>query len=300
MTHARTPPLDCIVTTCRAELRSLVHAHSVFHYPPSTLDGIVSGLARDRLLVVSRAGTPLLVGCVLHDLENPDSASEIIPLACPAPEALGDALPSLLGAAERELMHVGARLIEVAVPPGLPGIAPCLAALGYERAWDNVDLVLEPPRPRRPLRHLLPAGAGWQDLDEATVEATYRCYARSFGTVPGSQTPPLAEFGPLMLSLVPKQRILVLDGRVLAFTRVGWKDEAAQVGDVLNLGRDPDAPLPGLGALTLAEAVRALVELGAVRVDVTASSRNLLGLGLYAGFGFREAQRRAVFHKRVG
>jgi ribosomal protein S18 acetylase RimI-like enzyme len=281
------------------ELRDFVRSHGVLDWDAATIEAIVGGLGGNRLLVVRDDGAAVLVGCLLHDLGNPDGASEIIPLACLSRERVAEALAALMTDGEQRLRDCGAKRIELQVPPKLGGIEELLAALGYRHAWENVDLELAPLGAHRPVRYPLPAGAGWCEVDEHTLAPAYACYQRSLCTVPGAQIPPFEDFARIIPKLLPRQRLLMRDGQVLAFTRVGWKDEASGVGEIFTLGRDPDAHYPGLGALALLEAVRVLGMLGATRAELTMSSRNLLAMGLYARFGFAQKGRRAVLQKEL-
>jgi ribosomal protein S18 acetylase RimI-like enzyme len=279
------------------ELRDFVRRHGVLDWDEETIAAIVTGLAHDRMLVVRDGSALVLVGCLLHDLGNPDGASEIIPLACLGRERMPEALAALVTEGERRLLGYGTKRIEIQVPPKLGGVEPVLEAVGYHCAWENVDLELAPLGAHRPVRHGLPTGAAWCELGEHTLLAAFACYQRALRTVPGAQVPPFEDFARIIPTLLPLQRLLMRDGQVLAFTRVGWKDQARATGEIFTLGRDPDAHLPGLGALALLEAVRVLGELGATRAELTMSSRNLLAMGLYARFGFVTKGRRAVLQK---
>ena len=281
------------------ELRDFLRRHGVLDWDEATIEAIVSGLAGNRVLVVRDGGAAVLVGCLLHDLGNPDGASEIIPLACLGRERVPEALAALVTDGEQRLRDYGARRIEIQVPPKLGGIEPVLAPLGYRCTWENVDLELAPLDAHRRVRHQLPAGAAWCELGEPSLAPAYACYERALRTVPGAQIPPFEEFARIIPTLLPRQRLLMRDGQVLAFTRVGWKDEARGSGEIFTLGRDPDAHYPGLGALALLEAVRVLGMLGAKRAELTMSSRNLLAMGLYARFGFATKGRRAVLQKEL-
>ena len=279
------------------ELRAFLSAHCCADHDVSTLEALVSGFAEDRMVVVRDAGEPTLLGCVVRDLANPDQASEIILLAGLEGAGLPPALGVLQDRAEQLVLAGKQRRIELQVPARLTGIEPVLERLGYYRAWENIRVELEPLAPRRRQRCTMPDGAAWQDVDDRTVEASYRCYARAFRTVPGGQVPSLEDYARVLPPLVPPQRILVRSGQVLAFVRAGWACEPTRTGEIFSLGTDPDALLPGLGALTVGEAVRVLGLMGATRAELTVSSRNLLARGLYARFGFTEKCRRAVLHK---
>ena len=279
------------------ELRTFWREHPALEHQPALIEAIVTALANNRVIVVERGRAPVLVGCVVHDLGNPDGASEIIPLGCLGGAELPDALAALLTHGEQLVRAAGGLRVEFHLPPRLVGIEPTLEALGYCRAWENVDLELAPISSHRPVRHQLPEGAAWHDVDEHNVAVAHACYARAFRTVPGAQTPPLEDYAKVVPSFRPRQRILVLEGRALAFTRVGWKNEALGIGEVLNLGRDPEATCRGLGALALLEAMRGLVGLGAGSAQLTVASTNPRAIGLYSGFGFSEKGRRAVLQK---
>jgi ribosomal protein S18 acetylase RimI-like enzyme len=279
------------------ELRAFVREHPALDHQPALIDAIVTALAANRVIVVGDDRAPALVGCVVHDLGNPDGASEIVPLGCLRGAELPDALAALLTRGEQLVSAAGGRRVELHVPLRLCGIEPVLEALGYHTAWENVDLELDPITSHRQVSRSLPEGAAWQDVDEHNVALAHACYERSFRTVPGAQTPPLEEYAKVIPTFRPRQRILVLDGRALAFTRVGWKDEEQRIGEVLNLGRDPEARQGGLGSLALVEAMDGLLAMGASSAQLTVASTNPRAVRLYTGFGFAEKRRRAVLQK---
>jgi ribosomal protein S18 acetylase RimI-like enzyme len=285
------PPTD--------ELRAFMREHCCADHALETLEAIVSALADDRILVVRQAGVVALAGCLIRDLANPDGASELVLLACRTGDSLPLALAVLQAHAEQLVLEGRSRRVELQVPARLRGIEPTLEGLGYRGAWENIELALELAIPRRRARHSVPDGAVWQDLDRETAESSHGCYQRAFRAVPGTQVPSLADYLRIMPPLEPRQRVLVHEGRVLAFVRAGWKSEADAIGEILSLGRDPEVALPGLGALALGEGVRVLQALGARRVELTVAARNLLARGLYAAFGFGEKARHAVLQKAL-
>jgi len=82
----------------------------------------------------------------------------------------------------------------------------------------------------------LPEGAAWQGRRRAQRGAGPRLLRAILPYGPWSADSAARGVRQVIPTFRPRQRILVLDGRALAFTRVGWKDEEQRIGEVLNLG----------------------------------------------------------------
>jgi hypothetical protein len=314
-----TSPLKSYLTEPSIEFGDFVRAHPVADLESPTLDAFVATVAREWIIVTRPSGKTVLAACLQHDRGNPAGAHEVVLLGCSDLDLLAAALEVLLMRAVELARHGGRRRVDLQVPAKLAGIEPKLKALGFRRAWHKVDLELTrndlchavphrlagvEPGPtrsdsRRAVPHRLPDGARWQDLGEGTLASARGCYERAFCVGLHDGPPTLTDYSNLALTLMPRARLLMLDGHVIAFTRVVWKDRALGLGEVRNLGRDPDAPQRGLGALALVEALRALGAMGARRAMLTATSCNQRGMSLYKAFGFTETERRGVYHKHL-
>jgi len=241
----------------------------------------------------------MLAACLQRDGADPSSPSELVLLACSNVDRMAPALEPLLSRAERLVPSLAARCLEVQVPSRLARIESMLEASGYRRAGQNVDFERADIRTRCSLPHRAPDEAHWQDLDAGTLDRARACYVRAFHDPAGAGPPVLTDYPAEALQLLPRARLLLLGDRVLAFTRVAWRDQPRAVGEVRNLGRDPDAPEPGLGALGMAEAIRALGAMGARRAMLTVASSNARAISLYRRFGFEERDRRSVLRKML-
>lgn len=287
------------LTEPNAEFGEFVRLHRVAELESPTLDAFVATIAREWIVVVEPSGETVLAACVQHDRSNADGAHEVVLLGCSDRDRLAAALELLLRRAAEVARTEGRRRVVVQVPSMLAGIETTLEALGYRRAWHSVDFEFTPDGLCHAVPHRLPDGARWQDLDKPTLASARGCYERAFRTGLHAGPPTLTDYSDLALTLQPLARLLMLDGQVIAFTRVVWKNRELRLGEVRNLGRDPDAPHRGLGALALVEALRALGEMGARRAMLTAASCNRRGVALYKAFGFSEIERRGVYHKHL-
>jgi ribosomal protein S18 acetylase RimI-like enzyme len=289
--------MRCYLTELDVALGDFVRAHAVTALARPTLDPRVVTIVREWLIVTERSGETILAACLQRDAADPECPSELVLLACADFSRLAPALEHLLVRAEQLVPGGAARLVEVQVPTMLEFIEPTLEGHGYRRAWQNLDFERADVGTCRPMPGRMPALAHWQDLDESTLDRARACYLRAFRDLAGAGAPVLTDYPAQALQLLPRARLLLLDDRVLAFTRVAWKDHAHRFGEVRNLGRDPDAPEQGLGALGLAEAVRALGVMGARRAMLTVASHNARAITLYRRFGFEERDRRSVLRK---
>lgn len=287
------------LTEPSVELADFVRRHPVADLEPPSLDALVATIAREWIIVVQPSGETVLAACVLRDRGDPDGVSEVVLLGCSDLGLLLPALEILLDRAERLLPGGAGRRIEVQVPTMLACLEPELQAFGYRRAWQNVDLTMDLVDGQHAPGQSIPRGTRWQDLDTRTLANARGCYERAFRKGASAGGCALTDYSNRALELMPLARLLVRDGQVLAFTRVAWKDQALSLGEVRNLGRDPDASEPGLGRLALLEALRALGAMGAARAMLTVASHNHRGLALFRTYGFIETERRGVFRKHL-
>jgi ribosomal protein S18 acetylase RimI-like enzyme len=281
------------------EFGEFVRAHSVADLEPPTIDGLVSTINREWIIVVRGSGETVLAACVQNDAGDSVGSREVVLLGCAVPDRAAAAVQILLGRVEQLARAGDGRQIDMQVPTALAYIAPQLATIGYRRASYNVDFELTGLEACHAVPHRMPEGARWQDVDEQTLRSARGCYERAFRIARRPGPPPLTDYSDAALSLSPRARLLMLDGEVIAFARVAWKDREAGLGEVRNLGRDPDVTLRGLGALALVEALRSLGAMGARRVMLTAASGNVRAIALYRAFGFTATERRVVLRKHL-
>jgi ribosomal protein S18 acetylase RimI-like enzyme len=272
----------------RAALLAFARRHPAGTLDDATLAWLFE-TADDRcVLDVLGRGERAIVGVVLDGCANGDGASELVVAGC-APEAPPAAFATLLAEAER-VTRASGRALDVSPPRALGALHEALEGRGYRVAFSNLVLRARVDAPGD-------RDDAFRDVDDAWVPAAHACFAAAFARVAGAQIPSRGEFRAIVLGSPVPVRALVQDGAVAALARVVWKDEAAGVGEIRFLCRDPRHRGRGLGRRALDEALRVLARMGAREAHLEVASTNREALALYEGRGFALLERRDVFRR---
>lgn len=278
----RAPPLSvCLDLAGRAPLPEISVAFA---------ERILTSLARgpDATWGWGPADAPLLVGAVVDTCTSMANVADFFPVAG-TPELAAEAQHEILREAERITAEGPRGTLEVAMPPELAGWRAVLVARGYHHAYT--------------LQHMFRGGepaaaieAPWVDVGPETADDYHRVVQAAFSTVPGAMISSREDFTAAVLANVPPPRLLLHEGRVIAFVRV---ERVGEQIEIASLGREPAWRGKGLGDTILAEAIRLARTLGPGELRLTVATANVRALGLYERWGFRRGQEIPVWRRDV-
>ncbi|MBW2458132.1 MAG: GNAT family N-acetyltransferase [Deltaproteobacteria bacterium] len=283
------------------ELLDFVAAHPTRRLDRQSAGWVIDeiGLRNDNLVELSDEGRRFLVAVLFADMDNPAAAAELYVLGYAPSLGTAEQLDGLVTWAEDRARLSQARGLEVSLLPVLGPLELVLRNRGYELAYRLLFMQLDDLAASPLLGHEPPADLHFVDLSEANVDAGHECYRRAFAATSGSQIPDRELFREVMVKAEHKPRQLMSGTRVVAFSRVTWQDEAARLGEVRTVARDPDFPRKGLGTAALAEGLRTLQRLGATSACLEVASDNVAAVGLYQKHGFRTDEVAQVFRRAL-
>lgn len=285
-----------------AELVAFVQAHATRPLDEETAWWLIERLGRPRghLVTVDGRGGPQLVGVLFAEMDNRDQAAELMIAAYRHDEKGPDAVDRALSWAEPLATAAGANHLEVALPATLGPLEARLVRRGYQLAYRNLTMALDPIGTRGTAALAPAAGLRWIDLDEAHAAAAHECYAGAFAGISGGQVPDLETFRSTLATARHRPRLLLERERVVAFARVALLPGQENVGEVRSIARHPAARGRGLGRAALDEALRQLKRLGATRACLEVASDNGPAVQLYEQSGFTTRASAAVLRRALG
>ncbi len=283
------------------ELLDFVADYQTRNLDRQSASWMIDKLGRDKgnLLDLFDGQDRCVLAALFDGLGNPDGAAELFVLGYRATGSSEQRFGEALAWAQQRTSQTAVRRVEVSLPPSLAELAPLVQRSGYERSYDLLlmaldDIEASPWREFGP-----PPPLAWVSLSESNVEAAYDCYCRAFATVSGTQVTPLDEFRDMMLQAEQLPRVVLAEGRAIAYARVVWYDKKTRRGEVRIIARDPVAPQRGLGKVALAGALEQLKEMGATSVCLEVASDNERAVGLYRRFGFVTEERTSVYRREL-
>lgn len=273
-------------------LLDFVERHPTRQLDRQTAGWIIEKIGHEegRLLVADAGGRYQLVASLFVETGSSHRTAELMVIGYRATADGARRFRDALAWAEQRAADAGAHRLEVSLPPALAELAPVTCERGYQSRYRLLWLVLDGITRSPWLDVGPPAGFAWSSLAADNVASAHRCYARAFASVPGAQVVSCELFRSMMLAAEQRPRVLLADGRVMAYVRIVWHDEAARRGEVRSIACDPDAQGRGLGKAALAEALRELQRMGAVDACLEVASENERAIRLYERFGFATRQ----------
>lgn len=231
---------------------------------------------------------PLLVGAVVDTCTSMANVADFFPVAG-TPELPPEARDEILRQAEGITAEGPRRTLEMALLPELASWRPTLEARGYHHAYTLQHMF-------RGVEEAPAIVAPWVDADAGNVDDYHRVVQEAFSTVPGAMISSREDFTKAVLANVPPPRLIVEDGRVVAFVRV---EKLGGIVEIASLGRDPAWRGKRLGDTILAEAIRLARTLAPTELRLTVATVNTRALELYERWGFRRGPEILVWRRAV-